>query len=104
MRTTPALVLATLLALVPWAGLIADASSQQSGPPGTPTTAGCDTAWCFPSLDHVVLSSTIGPAAVSAGLAAAIAAVVLARSRARVWPTVVIAAAAAGMALYAILA
>ena len=95
------MVLATLLALAPWVGLLLDATDRSDNPPGTPTTANCDTAFCFPSMAHIVLKGTLGPAAICAGVAIAVAAVVLARRRALWWPLVVIVLAAVAMILYA---
>jgi hypothetical protein len=99
-----ALVLATLLALVPWAGLAADALSGPGTPPGTPTTTTCDGALCFSSLDNVVLTDTLLPAALCAAAAAALAAAVLVRRQGRWWPAAVIALAAVAMMLYAVYA
>jgi hypothetical protein len=95
-------VVATLLALVPWVGLLLDVLTGPDNPPGPPTNATCDTAWCFPSLDHVVLDSTILPAAICAAAAAAVAVVVLANRRAFRWPLAVIALAAVAMILYGV--
>ncbi len=101
---TVALVVATVLALVPWAGLLLDAVSGSDNAQGPATNVGCDSAWCFPSLSHVVLHSTLGPAAVCAGVAVALAAAVLARGGTRLWPLAVIAVAAVAMILYGVFA
>ena len=92
---------ATLIALVPFAGLLLDAVSGSDNPPGAPTPVGCDSAWCFPSLRHVVLEGTLGPAAVCAGAAIAVATAVLVRGRARRWPPAVIVLAVVSMIPYA---
>jgi hypothetical protein len=98
---TAALVVATVLALVPWLGLLLDATESNGSPAGT-TTEDCGSAWCF-DFSHVVLHGTVGIAAVCAGVAAAIALVVLGLRRARVWPAVVIALAGVAMILYGVL-
>jgi hypothetical protein len=98
---TAALVVATVLALVPWLGLLLDATESSGSPSGT-TTESCDAAMCL-DFSHLVLRGTVGIAAVCAGVAAAIALVVLGLRRARVWPVVVIALAGVAMILYAVL-
>jgi hypothetical protein len=98
---TVALVVATGLALVPWLGLLLDATESNGSPAGT-TQEDCASAWCF-DFSHVVLHGTVGIAAVCAGVAAAMALVVLGLRRARVWPVVVIALAGVAMVLYGIL-
>jgi hypothetical protein len=98
-----ALVIATLLALVPWAGLLTDAVAGSDDPPGTPTTANCDTALCLHSVSHVVLTDTLVPAAICAGLAVALAAAVLVRRRGLWWPAGVIVLAVVAISLYALL-
>lgn len=98
---TAALVVATLLALVPWLGLLLDATESNGSPSGT-TQEDCGSAWCF-DLSHIVLRGTIGIAAVCAGLAIAIALAVLVLRASRVWPIVVIALAVVAMTLYGII-
>jgi hypothetical protein len=99
-----ALIVATVLALVPWAAIVADAASGSDSPPGRPTTVSCDSAWCFSSLDHVVLSDTVVPAALCAVVAVAVAGTLLVRRQARAWPAIVIALAVVAMAIYAVYA
>jgi len=101
-RVTAALLVATLLALAPWAALLLDAVEGPENPPGPKTNVGCDSAWCFPSLSHVVLKSTVGPAAICAGAAIVVAAALLALRRAFWWPLAVIVLAAVAMILYAV--
>jgi hypothetical protein len=98
---TAGLVVATLLALVPWLGLLLDATDSNGSPAGT-TQEDCGSAWCF-NFSHVVLHGTVGIAAVCAGGAVAIALVVLGLRRARVWPVAVIALAGVAMILYGVL-
>jgi hypothetical protein len=96
------LVVATLLALVPWLGLLLDVTESPGPPPGTPTTESCDSALCIGSLSHLILKATLGPAAVCAAVAVALSAILLARRPGRAWPLTVIVLAVAAMILYGI--
>jgi hypothetical protein len=97
---TAALVVATVLALAPWLGLLLDATESNGSPAGT-TQEDCGSAWCL-DLSHVVLHGTVGIAAVCVGVATAIALVVLGLRRARLWPVVVIGLAGVAMILYGV--
>jgi len=88
---------------VPWAGLLLDALTNPGNPRGPYTNVSCDSAWCFPSLAHIVRDSTLVPAEICAGAAIAVAAAVLLRRRALRWPLAVIVLAAAAAILYAVL-
>jgi hypothetical protein len=91
---------------VPWSGLLLDAVAGPDNPPGPATNVSCDSAWCFPSMTHLALTGTLGPArtviwaAICAGAAIAVAAVVLARRHGRRWPLVVIGLATIGMIVW----
>jgi hypothetical protein len=88
---------------VPWVGLLLDALTGPDNPPGPSTNVSCDSAWCFPSLAHVIRDSTLVPAEICAGVAIALALAVLAARRAVRWPLAVIVLAAAAAILYAVL-
>jgi hypothetical protein len=97
---TAALVVASVLALVPWLGLLLDATESNGSPAGT-TQESCGSGLCL-DFSHLVLRGTVGIAAACAGVAAAIALVVLGLRCARVWPVVVIALAGVAMILYGV--
>jgi hypothetical protein len=94
-----ALVVATVLALVPWLGLLLSATVSVGSPSGTTTQKGCSPDLCL-DFSHFVLRATIGIAAVCAAIGIAIA--VLVRRGSRIWAGVVIALALVAMALYVV--
>lgn len=94
--------MATILALVPWAGLLWAGLDARGAASGSTTVTDCRLVLCVPSPAHIILAATVGPAAVSAAIAAAIAIAVGARRRLVAWPALVVVLAAAAMVVYGV--